>query len=432
MKESNPRIYLLLIGGLYLYGFSLPLSKSISSIVMGLIYALSLGILAFDKQLRMNVFFSLRQPLNLPMGIYVSVLCIGLLFSQDVKEGMSVIKQAANLFFVYLMVSVLLDAEKDDERKALYGQSMLFSFLMGIFMLDLIGFLTYGGIIGNRKCILPVTPLSMHHIWFGNLNAIGLFGAVSLLLFQPHKRTMMQYTALWVFVPSALVSMLLSTSRTSWLGALCSSIVLLYFLINKKRTFFFSSALLLTSCVSVYFISDMVRARIDQVYNDIALFLSGNPATSLGARFTMWKASLSMFLSNPLFGAGTGDYKSMIASYVASGQYPEILGKYNQPHNMYLFALATNGIIGLSALLFIFYRILRHTYKLFHHRERFYGFLALSVSVHFMIAGLTESLFNIHVLISSFAFISGICIRQYELKKNDAEYSHLSRDPQNT
>jgi O-antigen ligase len=201
--------------------------------------------------------------------------------------------------------------------------------------------------------------------------------------------------------------MLLSTSRTAWLGALCSGSVFLYYLVNKKRTFFLLSAFLLACCISVYFISDIVHARIDQVY----LFLSGKPDISLGARFIMWKASLSMFLSNPLVGVGTGDYKSTIASFVASGQYPDILGKYNQPHNMYLFALATNGIIGLSALLFIFYRTLRYTQKLFHNQEKFYGFLALTVSVHFMIAGLTESLLNIHVLISSFALLMGISLR---------------------
>jgi len=384
---------------------------------MGFIYALSLGIIAFDKQVRMKLLFSLRQPLTLPMGLYISILCVGLLFSQDLREGISVVKQTANLFFVYLMVSVLLDVEQDNAKKAFYSQSMLFSFLMGIFVLDLIGFLTYGGIIGNRKWILPVTPLNTHHIWFGNLNAIGFFGTISLLLFPLHKRTRTQLTGLWVFVPAALVSMVLSTSRTSWLGAFCSGSVLLYFLIYKKRTFFLLSALLTAFCMSVYFICDMVHARIDQAYTDIALFLSGNPSSSLGARFTMWDASISMFLSNPLFGVGTGDYKSMIASFVASGQYPEILGKYNQPHNMYLFALATNGIIGLSALLFIFYSILRYTRKLFYNQERFYGFLVLAVSVHFMIAGLTESLLNIHVLICSLALLMGLGLRKSSTQK---------------
>ena len=38
---------------------------------------------------------------------------------------------------------------------------------------------------------------------------------------------------------------------------------------------------------------------------------------------------------------------------------PSFLLGFNQPHNIYLFSLATNGIVGLAALLFIFYRSLR-------------------------------------------------------------------------
>ncbi len=415
MGKSNQKAYLFLIGSLCLFTFTLPLSKSISSLIVGLIYAFTLGMFALDKEFKMKALLTLRQPLILPVGLYLGVLCFGLLFSQDLREGISVVKQAANLFFVYLMVSVLLDAGKDDQSRILYGQTLLFSFLMGIFFLDLIGFLTYGGIIGNKKYILPVTPLNMHHIWFGNLNAVCLFGAASLFLFPSHKRTMKHYSAFWLFVPVALVSLLLSTSRTAWLGALCAGSIFLYFLVKKKRTFFFLTAALFAGCIALYFTSDIVRARIDQVY----LFLSGQPDISLGARFIMWKASISMFLSNPLYGVGTGDYKSTISSFVDSGQYPDILGKYNQPHNMYLFTLATNGLLGFSALLFVFYRILRNTQILLQQQERFYGFLALTVSLHFMIAGLTESLLNVHVLISSFAFIMGLCI----LKQNSGKYS---------
>jgi O-antigen ligase len=414
MKSSHHRMNALLIGALYLYGFSLPLSKSISSLIVGLIYAFTLGIFAFNTEFRIKIIKSLRQPLTLPIGLYLGVLCFGLLFSQDLREGISVVKQAANLFFVYLMISVLLDAGKDDQSRILHGQTLLFSFLMGIFVLDLIGFLTYGGIIGNKKYILPVTPFNMHHIWFGNLNAVCLFGAVSLFLFPSHKRTLMHHTALWLFVPVALVSLLLSTSRTAWLGALCSGSVFLYFLVKKKKTFFLLSTALLAGCVAVYFISDIVRARIDQVY----MFLSGQPDISLGARFIMWKASVSMFVSNPLYGVGTGDYKSTISSFIDSGQYPDILGKYNQPHNMYLFTLATNGILGFSALLFFFYRILRNTKILLQEQEKFFGFLALTVSIHFLIAGLTESLFNIHVLISCFAVLMGISQRIYSLRES--------------
>lgn len=386
---------------------------------MGAIYAACLGMAARQNQFRMNVSHSVQQPLNLSFGLYIGVLCLGLFYSQDLREGISVLKQTINLPLAYLMVAVLLDAEPDREKRTLIAQRTLFAFLMGIFTLDLIAFLTYIGAIGDKQGILPVTPLKMHHIWFGNLNAIGFLGAATLIFFRSHRGKSFQAFVLLMFIPVALASLLLSMSRTAWVGFLGASVVLLYFLVPARKKFFFLSALFLTSCVSAYFISDAVHARIDRIFQDIDLFISGDPNTSLGARFTMWDASISMFLSNPLCGVGTGDYKSTISSFVASGHYPEILGKFNQPHNIYLFALATNGIIGLSALLFLFYRIMRHARIVLRQQNKAYGVLALTITTHFLVSGLTESLFNIHVLISSFALLMGICLRAANLRSID-------------
>jgi len=83
---------------------------------------------------------------------------------------------------------------------------------------------------------------------------------------------------------------------------------------------------------------------------------------------------------------------------------------------MYLFTLAISGLAGLSALFFIFYKILSLSKHLIGplRRDRIFGFLALSVLIHFMVAGLTESLLNIHVLISTFAFIMGVSVREFK------------------
>jgi O-antigen ligase len=126
----------------------------------------------------------------------------------------------------------------------------------------------------------------------------------------------------------------------------------------------------------------------------------------------MWKAASEMFFSNPLFGVGPGDYKPTLAALVSAGRFPDFILRYNQPHNMYLFALATTGLVGFSGLLFMFNRILRHAGKLIYNKERFFGFLALAVSVHFMTAGLTESLLNIHVMISTLSLLLGVSVRR--------------------
>jgi O-antigen ligase len=81
---------------------------------------------------------------------------------------------------------------------------------------------------------------------------------------------------------------------------------------------------------------------------------------------------------------------------------------------MYLFSLATNGLLGLGALLFFFYRIflfIRPSRDISPVQHQLF-FLATAVAVHYLITGLTDSLFNIFILRFSFAFIMGICIRK--------------------
>jgi O-antigen ligase len=137
----------------------------------------------------------------------------------------------------------------------------------------------------------------------------------------------------------------------------------------------------------------------------------------------MWEAALEMFLSNPVFGVGTGDYYATISSFVDSGRLPDFILKYTQPHNMYLFTLSTNGLIGLFTLLFIFYSIIKlakKSIRLFQ-RERLFGFIALSVALHYMISGFTESVLNIHMLICSFAFIMGVSLRGRDIKTNKVQ-----------
>ena len=127
----------------------------------------------------------------------------------------------------------------------------------------------------------------------------------------------------------------------------------------------------------------------------------------------MWHAALSMARSNPLVGVGTGDFVPELIAMRRARLIPMFLLEFNQPHSIYLFSLATNGIAGLAALLFIFYRCLRSALPVAPPDDtgKLLAYLAIATATHFMIAGFTDSLFNIQVLRYSFAFIMGVCLR---------------------
>ncbi|NOZ25945.1 MAG: O-antigen ligase family protein [Nitrospirae bacterium] len=398
-----------------LFGLSLPLSKSFNSILTGLVYIYYLTAVSFDRTLWRRVTAGIRQPLNVSIVLYVAVALLGLFMSEDLIEGVRRFKTISNLLLVYVMVSTFLDLDQDAASRRRKGEQLLLSLVAGLFVFDLIGLSTYFGVTGDEPYKLPLAPLNTHHIWFANLNAVGLYTAVSLLLFSSSRRSTALKVFLSAFVVIGVVSILLSTSRTAWFGLAVVIPVYAFFLFRRKRHFLLTLLLLTGTAILLYLFNSTVHTRILQIFSDISRFHADPSASSsVGGRFMMWKASWKMFLSNPLFGVGTGDYILTVSRYVDSGEFPAYLLEFNQPHNIFIFALATNGLLGLAAVLYLFCCIIRQTKGLLgaDGRERLFGFVALPVAVHFMVAGLTDSLLHIQVLLCTFAFVLGVCVRR--------------------
>jgi O-antigen ligase len=400
---------------LSVFTVSLALSKTAANVLMTLIYLAGLILIARYQEDRRSILSSINQPLVIPMLAYLAVAVIGIIYTEKLAAGLGIANKIAGLFLVYFMTSVVIDAVRGTDERAKLTDKLILIFITGILVLDVIGLLTYLGIFADRKFSLPVYPMHVHHIWFANLNAVGIYAAVSFLVFRTVPQESKKKTLFIVFIVLALLSILLSISRTSWFGMIATGIVLTYLYANKKRIFFFTIAGGVSGCLLAYFFIPFVHDRINTIYTDIVVYSAtgGDAYSSLGDRFLMWKAAIKMFSTNPLFGIGTGDYVATIRSYVSAGLLPTRMLDYNQPHNMYLFSLATNGILGLGALLFIFFRIFVVTrpFTGITPGQRQLFFLATAVAIHYLVAGMTDSLFNIYILRFSFAFIMGICIR---------------------
>jgi len=383
------------------FSFTIPLSKSISAILLG---AASLYILiaAFlDPYSRERARAGLKGPLINALFLYTAVLGLGLFFSEDIMEGLDKVRSAFQLSLIYFAVSFFLHMENGegrDERRRL----LISSFLAGMLILDSLGLMEYLGLIGERKYQI-LRPLGMHHIWFGNLNAVALYGALALIFFQPGKYKLLGFASVLLALPSVLFA----ESRAVWFGIIITGTASVLLLSGRRKTLFFIMVLvLLAGLLSFYQGSDVFRERMDQIGSDIALFRSGNAETSLGMRFKMWEAALDIFFSNPFFGAGTGDYKLLIGRMIASGEAPAFLGQYNQPHNVYLFLLATTGLPGLFAYLFIFYRGMRLSIS---RKKSLYGLLAFAVLLHYLIAGLSDTT-STQMISYALALVLGVCL----------------------
>jgi O-antigen ligase len=414
MAAYRSRYYRAVAAGLLLFGFTLPLSKSAGNVLLFLVYpAVILGAL-LRKDIREAVLPALRQPLAAAFSLFFLVAFIGVFFTEKYSDGIHVANKFLSLPAIYLMMSVLIQTVEREEQKHAFAENVLASFLIGLMALNIIGLLTFLGVVGHARYSTPLTPLHVHHIWYANVNAIGIYAAASFLLF-PRKGILAGGKAfLYSSLALSFLCVLLSIARDAWLGIALTSAIMAFLASGKKSYFIVALAAALAAGFSLYLFVPLVHDRIDLIVRDIRWFAAGKTETSIGMRFLMWKAALKMFLSNPVIGVGTGGYVPTLAAYVKSGLFPSYLLDYNQPHSMYFFALATNGILGLAALLYLFIRILIVAIPLVRGDEekRLFAFLAVATAVHFMIAGLTDSFFNIQILRYTFVFMIGVCVRR--------------------
>jgi O-antigen ligase len=413
MALDRTRYYPTLAAMLVLFGLTLPLSKSAGNVILFLSYAVTVTGFLLNKNFKAVVFKNSGQPLTLAFSLFYLVALLGVLFTDSYADGFHVANKFFSLPAIYLMVAVLIQSLYNEEKRDQSAVTILLSFMAGLLILNVIGVMTFLGIVGNKQYVTPLAPLHLHHIWFSNINALGLYTAVSFLLFPRHAMSDRVKLFLVFSIVLGMFSILLSISRTAWFGTALTAAIMALLVSKNKKIIVMALISAAVTGVIIYLFIPLVHDRINLIMQDISSYFAGKTETSLGMRFLMWKAAIMMFLSNPLVGVGTGGYVPTMASYVASGKFPEFLMQFNQPHNMYLFALATNGLLGLAALLYLFYRILACTLPVIRGGQEggLFAFLAAATAVHYLIAGFTDSFFNIQILRYTFVFIMGVCIR---------------------
>lgn len=385
-------------GLLFLYAFTVPLSKSISAILMAIVATFTVfGALRKYKRMFAPL---LRDGLFWVLVIFTAIYILGLINTEDLRRGFKVCKNISIVLGTYIVLALRF-------RRPEEGEELLRWFVAGVVVLDLIALGKFLGLFGEGAFKLPCSAV-MNSLWFGNVSTLSLY--ISLLLFHRSLPRGAKEASPWALAAVVnLIGLALSISRGAWIAAIFVTAIIMVPLFGRVRLGK-AFVLLLSAGLLLFYAHPSSRAKFFHTFQDVkAFFQKEVVSTSVGARLGMWKLCCDILRDHPLFGAGTGDY--ILEVKRRTEERWAFLRRYNQPHSIYFHSLAMHGLVGLGSLLLVFVYVVRESLKEIKEGglRRFLGLAALAVALHYMVAGATETVLKIHVLVTIFGMVLGCC-----------------------
>jgi hypothetical protein len=93
------------------------LSKSAANILLTLVYLVAGHFALRYPQVRWLPRDAGRQPLLLPLLFYAAVVVLGLTYSENLSDGLSIVNRMAGMTLVCVVTEVLVDNEKNDRSR---------------------------------------------------------------------------------------------------------------------------------------------------------------------------------------------------------------------------------------------------------------------------------------------------------------------------
>ncbi|HEU4622074.1 MAG TPA: O-antigen ligase family protein [Burkholderiaceae bacterium] len=261
---------------------------------------------------------------------------------------------------------------------------------------------------------LPRAGGFANQILYGNLAlTLGVMCGVAWLVL-PRGRAL----AL-VGLAGGLLASLLSGSRGGWIAVPILAVVLAVLSPDRRvrRGLWGVVVIALIAAAVAWWLALIGHfPRLQQAVVDLQAYAAGNSDSSLGVRLEMWRAAWRFWREAPWMGMGTGNFHAGLERLVASGQMPAHVLQYRHAHNEFLHALATTGVVGLTALLALSAIPLSRMWRVSRALEartelRFYALCGVCLIVGFWVYGLTQAMFQHNLGIIGFIVLLAICWR---------------------
>ena len=253
-------------------------------------------------------------------------------------------------------------------------------------------------LIVGAQAYCDVSVLNKARAWgVYSPNLLGSYAAILAVWLLIELR--FQLKEKWWLIPlciSALLAVALSGSRGAYLGLLMMVFVIIMMTMSNWRRYTVL-AVMVVGLALTYVMIDEVKGRVDIAVVEVSDYLSKTesvdyerPLDGTAVRFEMWRFVGRVFVDEPIFGIGRGNYVSVANEYIRAGIVHPDVGEHAHPHNAYAEALISRGAVGLCAFLLM---LLYPLYYFFSTRSQaqYTALLGVVYIVGFMVFSLTDA-----------------------------------------
>lgn len=333
---------------------------------------------------------------------FFSIHLIGLIWTENLEWGLHILHK---MWYFLLLLPILHTIV---HKK--YIKYYLFSFLLAIFITEVISYLVWFELIHPFKNATVENPTPfMSHISY---NPILCF-AIYLVLYQTfliQTTSRIKFFFYSLFSITMIFNMFITGGRAGQVMFFSMLVILIFQFFDNSRIkpLFLAILIIPVTFFLAYQSSDLFKLRVNETITNINNY-SINQTSSIGQRITFTINSWEMIQKNPLIGVGTGDFPD---------EYKKInlvnskhVNTTSNPHNMYILVSAQLGLIGLLSFLSIFYYQIKFA---LNSNSKLVRDIGVTLPLLFLIIMWSDSYLLGHYTSLMFVFFSSFLYKDFE------------------
>mgnify|MGYP002632099226 FL=1 len=385
---------------LILVAFFLPLT-----VFGGNLFAVLIFLLWIIKADFKSDFHRLKNnKLIIAVFLYLLVHVIALLWTADIESGLWTLKKQLKFLFIPIfMLFVKREHVKYYILAFLASMSLSEIWSYGIFFQLL-------PLYGGAKLSDPI-PL-MSHITYNPFLAIAIYLLSYYVIFD-HSIGKLKKLTYGFFIITMSINMFITGGRVGQVMYFVMLVVLVfqYFPKNIFKAFLISSIIVAVTSSTFYINSEIFSDRVDAAVKELSDY-KNHTHSSTGIRISAAINSWTIIKENPVIGVGTGDYKNEFIKASIKNEFGlENTLMIHNPHNMYVLILVQFGLLGLLALLYMFYTQIKIATK---SNEEFVRKIGVALPLLYLLIMLSDSYLMVHMTGLLFIFLSSFIYKDYE------------------